>query len=266
MKLRLFILILSISSLLKAQESLSLQFDAAISINADRFIGVDDFQDYYYIKGNTLYKKTPQQTYSYTNTQLGFISTVDITNPLKIIVFYRDFNTVLLLDNRLNELTDRVNLSNSSYGKNATFVSISSNNNLWIYSLDDNILSLWNYETKETVFESQPLPFYLTGFEALNQLSTYENCWLLAKDALIEFNQYGSFIQALELAQVAALQPYETGIIYLKNDLLYADVNGQIQQVSSLNSNHLSTNFFVNKNTLYFFQSDTVFKYRILKN
>ena len=36
--------------------------------------------------------------------QLGEISSIDAFNALKTTVFYRDFNTVIILDNRLSEI------------------------------------------------------------------------------------------------------------------------------------------------------------------
>ena len=104
MKYFAFVIVLIQLFFVQAQE-FKTAFFKDYSINADKFIGVDDFENSYYINHNNLYKKTAQTIYSYANSQLGEITSVDITNPLKILVFYRDFNAVLLLDNRLNELT-----------------------------------------------------------------------------------------------------------------------------------------------------------------
>ena len=248
-----------------SQKTISTQLIDSISLNADTFIGVDDFENYYYIKGNTFYKKTTRQTYSYTNTQLGNITSVNITNPLKILLLYRDFNTIVILDNRLNELTDIINFSRESYTKNVTFASISSNNNLWLYSLDDTILSLWNYETKQTIFDSQPLNFYNLNFEATALISDYENCWISSQKGIIQFNEFGSYLQTVSLIDSSYLKPYGNGFTYLKNKKLFTYENDISTEIEFVNNNHLSTNYFVNKNSLYFFTSDKLFKYSILK-
>lgn len=266
MRFILFLLFFIIVRPLFTQEDIAVKLLDSISLNADVFIGADDFEDYYFIEGNTLFKKTAQQVYSYTNTQLGNIASVDITNPLKILVFYQDFNTIVLLDNRLNELSDRMNLSTISYQKNAAFASISSNNNLWLYSLDDNILTLWNYENKETVFESQPLQFYKSGFEAAAQTSSYENCWLASENDVLKFNEYGSFIAVSEIKGIKAIQSYNNGIIFMKKAEIYFHDGTIKTSLGPVDLKHLSTNFFVNKNTLYFFRSNRLYRYRILKN
>lgn len=266
MRLVLYLLFFSFVKLSFSQEVIIAKLLDSVSLNADIFIGVDNFEDHYYTNGNTLYKQTPNQTYSYTNTQLGNITSVDITNPLKILVFYRNFNTIVILDNRLNELSDRINLSDSNYGKNATYVTISSNNNLWLYSLDDNILTLWNYETKEIIFDSQPLQFYQDKFEAIAQTSTYENCWLISENGIIEFNEYGSFIEAKEIINISTLRPYKNGFIYLKRNNFYFNEDKTTIKLEGVNPKHLSTNYFVNKNTLSFFRSGRLYRYSILKN
>ncbi len=249
-----------------AQTASSVVFMDSLGLKADRFIGADDFENYYYIQGNSLFKKTPTDTYSYMNTQLGAIHSVDIRNPLKILVFYRDFNTVLFLDNRLNELSDRINLNEANYGKNAYFASVSSNNNLWIYSLDDNVLTLWNYENKQAVFESQPLQFYSADFEAIFQYSTYQNCWLVSNKSLIKFNEFGSFIEAQPISDVEALGSYNDQLSYLQNEQFFMESKDGKVPLNAIRQEHLSTNFFVNKNWLYFFSSNQLFRYRILKN
>lgn len=262
MRLMPFLLVFISFQFSFTQEDITLKPLDSISLKADAFIGVDDFENYYYTKGNTLYKKTPRHTYSYTNTRLGNITSVAITNPLKILVFYRDFNSLIILDNRLNELSDIINLSDDSYGKNAVFATISSNNNLWLYSLDDNILTLWNYETRKPVFNSQPLQFYQNDFEAIAQTSTYENCWMVSSKHILIFNEYGSFIKDIDLQKVLALQPYKNGFLYINGNEIYFHESDTVKKLSGLSPKHLSTNFFVNKNNLYFFGSNTLYRYR----
>ena len=73
-----------------------------IAFNADDYIGFDSFGAQYYIKNNVFIKKNTTQIWQYKNLSFGKISKVDIQNPLNIVLFYEDFNTVILLDNQLN--------------------------------------------------------------------------------------------------------------------------------------------------------------------
>jgi len=260
----LFIQLLSVN----AQESISIEteFLKDFSLKADTFIGVDDFENYYYIQNNTLHKKTGQQTYTYTNTQLGKITSVDLTNPLKILLFYRDFNTVLFLDNKLNELTTSINFTSESFSQQITFVNISSNNNLWLYSLDDNVLQLWNHQTKKIQFTSQPLSFYANGFSAIQQFSTYKNCWVTDEQTILKFNEYGTFLETSFIDSYTNIKPFQDGYMYVKNHKLhYLNTMIDLQQTQQ-DAEVLIKNFYINSNHIYIFDGTKIFVFRIIKN
>jgi len=247
----------------QAQE-LKTAFLKDYSIKADRFIGVDDFENSYYINHNNLYKKTTQTTYSYANSQLGEITSVDITNPLKVLVFYRDFNTVLLLDNKLNELTIPINFTTESFSKNIAFTSISSNNNLWLYSLDDHKLQLWNHQTKKIQFTSQSLNLFIDDFKPIRQFSTYKNCWLVGERNILKFNEYGTFIESYEVNNID-LTAFDEGYIVLEDSkLFYQDPSRELTQID-LNPVVIIKSFYVNTNHIYIFDGTKIFVFKIIK-
>ncbi|HBK70921.1 MAG TPA: hypothetical protein DDZ39_04565 [Flavobacteriaceae bacterium] len=241
------------------------EFIKKTALKADRFLGVDDFGNLYYIKNNTLTKKTNQKTYNYTNTQLGEISSVDIKNPLKIILFYKNFNTVLIVDNNLNELSRPINFNNSSFSKNIHLVNGSSNNNLWIYSLDDNTMQLYNYQNHKIQFTTQVLSFYQADFKVINLLCTYKDCWVIGENNILHFNEYGTFIEKTELIGFSELAFFKNTFIFLKDTHLYlyndmASVPIHIKDKISIQS------FYVNKNDMYIFDGTTIHVYKIVKN
>lgn len=261
----LLLLILCSQVFVAQSQNIKTQFINKIPLNADQFIGVDTFENYYYVIGTALYKKTTNNTYVYNNTSLGGNYSVDLSNPLKIVLFYRDFNTVVILDNRLNELTDSINFSAETFGKNVASVSLSSNNNLWLYSLDDNILSLWNYETKKTIFNTQPLSFYEENFEASEQISSYTYCWMISNNGILQFNEYGSFVNDLFLPDVENVVPYLNGYFYIKDAMVYYNSNGESTVVLKDGIQHKIDHFTIAKNNLYFFDANVLYKYGVLK-
>ena len=97
---RYFLLIFT--SMVTAQSQIELTAGKPIPFKADEIVAIDNFETIYYTIGNILYKKSEDKpTINYSNVQLGFPTTVNAFNPLKINVFYQDFNTILILDNRL---------------------------------------------------------------------------------------------------------------------------------------------------------------------
>jgi len=248
-----------------AQE-LQTKYLKEIHLKADTFIGVDNFENYYYIKSNTLYKKTNQQIFTYTNTQLGEITSVDISNPLKVLLFYKDFNTVLFLDNKLNELTTSINFTSESFSQQITFVNISSNNNLWLYSLDDNVLQLWNHQTKKIQFTSQPLSSYIDNFSAILLLSSYKNCWLIGEGSILKFNEYGIFLASSTIDSHTLVNPFQDGFLYSKGkELFHYKPSKDIQKVD-LKNEVIIKSFYINSDHIYIFDGTKIFVFRIIKN
>ena len=96
------------------------------NLDADIFVGIDDIGNVYYVKDNTLFKKSKMEILNYTNVSLGNISMVDIRNPFKILVFYKNFNSLIILDNKLNELSNKIDFTKETLFNNVKFVSHSS--------------------------------------------------------------------------------------------------------------------------------------------
>ncbi|MFB0925700.1 MAG: hypothetical protein QMB65_10550, partial [Vicingaceae bacterium] len=63
-----------------------------------------DQMGYYYEIDETeikKYAKNGDLDCSYSNNVLGVIANVDVTNPQKVLVYFRDFTKILILDNTL---------------------------------------------------------------------------------------------------------------------------------------------------------------------
>lgn len=133
----------------------------------ETFIGFDGMQSLYYINNNVLYKKDKNELWQYKNISLGKISKIDILNPLKIVLFYENFNTVILLDNQLNEIK-KINFSEKLIPLVVSSIGISSNNQLWVYNSLTQQIGLYNYLKNNYKTISPPISgtilFYQTDF------------------------------------------------------------------------------------------------------
>jgi hypothetical protein len=107
MKLLSLVIVLLVQTMI-GQE---LKLMETIPLKADVFIGYDSYKNQYFIRSNVFYKKGPDGTFMYNDYQLGRIASVDIINPLKIVLFYEDVNTVVFVDNKLTEI-ERINFNN----------------------------------------------------------------------------------------------------------------------------------------------------------
>lgn len=129
--LMLFLLFFLFNSIYAQEKTITVIPISTQKIDIDTFIGYDGLENLYYIKDNVFYKKKESQIWQYKNLSLGKITKIDIQNPLNIVLFYENFNTVVLLDNQLSE-SQILNFSKNSIPIIATAIGISSHNRLWV--------------------------------------------------------------------------------------------------------------------------------------
>ena len=115
-------------------------------------IGFDGLGNNYYIKDNVFSKQDKVQLWEYKNVALGKITSVDYINPLKIVVFYEDFNTIITLDNQLNEI-QKLNLFEIDNTIFASKIGMASQNQFWIYNSLTQQIMLFDYlkNTSKTI-------------------------------------------------------------------------------------------------------------------
>ncbi len=184
-------------------------------LNADRFIGYDSYKHLYYVQDGALRKEGDLGQFVFQDFQLGPIASVDLINPLNVVVFYSEVNTVVFLDNRLNE-KERINFNNLPSFINVSAATNAGNNRLWIFNMDTQQLELFDYRTnRETVF-SQPYPGKLVA-----QTSNFNDCFLLTEEYLWQVNIYGSLLAEKELIGFETVVRNGKTAIALKENRLY---------------------------------------------
>ena len=152
MRLLLFLL-LYVASPVFAQQ---LSPYTTTAVEADSFIGYDKFGFMYFIESNTLHKSDGIQSAQYQNLSVGHIGRVDLSNPLKIVLLYPDFNSAVLLDNQLNEIA-LINFSVLNEPIVVTATGNASQNRLWFYDSLSMQIGLYDTQTNGYVFLTQPI-------------------------------------------------------------------------------------------------------------
>jgi len=213
--LKTFLFILLIPFFGISQE---LSFVEKVDLDANQFVGYDSYNDLFYVKDQVLYKKTTSDLYNFKDFQLGEIYSVDIVNPMNIAVYYQDFNTVVLLDNRLNEI-ERVEFNNISEFTNTSQVTVAANNSLWIFNIDLQQLELYNYRSKLKTVVSLPI-----NGEVLSQVSNFNYCFILTEEKIRAYNIYGSLLAEINNEGFQKIIQFNENLIAIKdNELYYID-------------------------------------------
>lgn len=228
--------------------------------NVDTFVAADTFGTVFSITNNTLYKNSEDNPLNYSNIQLGEITSTNTFNPLKINVFYKDFNTVIILDNRLAEVY-KIDFNTSENYRNITRVSTGSDTTIWIFNQDTQQLELFDYKTNKARAKTLPIQD-----KVIAMTSNYNYCWVLTESQLLVYNYTGSLLNKIENNHFIALsESNNTIILSTKNKLYYLDnKNNSFNPISI--PNLLINQFFVTNEIAYIYSNNKLYKYQLKLN
>ena len=188
-----------------------------IVFKADEFVGFDGFNNCFFIKNNVLFKKVDTLFLQYQNVSLGKITKVDITNPLKVAVFYEEFNSVIILDNQLNEI-QKIDFSKLETPIVAMAVGICGQNKLWVFDNLSQQLGLYDLNADTYATIGMPIRdginYYETDFnyfqwvDKLNQWKTCSIYGRVISNGKVEINSNLQFLN-------------ENKILFLKANTLF---------------------------------------------
>lgn len=231
-----------------------------IQLEADQFIGADKFDHIYYINKNTLHRKNNEKVVEYKELQLGEIYSVDILNPLLITVFYKEANTAVILDNRLNELK-RIAFDRIDEYKLVDFCTTANDQSLWIFNADLQQLEIFNYNTNTSQIQALPVTK-----EILNQKSNFNFCWLQTKDGFEQYNIYGSLVNK-EVIKYDIIEVDKNDILLIEKDLNALYFNHKNKQKSSLILPKIDfSQVHINNEKLYLYDEKLIHVYQIITN
>ena len=243
-----------------AQETIETRLIKTDSIDADNLISTTPFGAIFYISNNIFYKKQNNKTINYNNLQLGNIKNASTFNPLKINLFYNDFNTLIILDNRLSEIY-KIDFNTLKNYKNVSHVSTGYDNTVWIFNEDNQKLELFDYKSKSSRAQTQPIES-----EILDLKSNYNYCWLLTKKHLLTYNYLGNLTRKTDNNGYTNLDVSNENIVLKKDDNLYY-INKNKPQVKVIQLPNLIINqFFVTNETLYIYNQKVLQEFQLITN
>lgn len=185
-------------------------------LNGNQF-ATDQFGNYYDIASNTIrmYDRTHQLRYSYSNTILGEIASVDVSNPYKILVYYRDFTKVQMLDNTLSPASEVLDLTSIELEETSLICS-SYNNGMWYYN-QSNFELIRKSEFLETTNTSGNIALIVGGELLPNYLTEYNNRVYLNDPGkgILVFDQYGTYLKTIPILGLTSFQVKEQFLLYI---------------------------------------------------
>lgn len=243
-----------------SQDSIEPIFIDKTKFTADTVVSIDDFDTAFYISENILFKKSKDikgLDIGYNNFQLGTITSVNTFNPLKINVFYKDFNTVVVLDNRLAEIF-KIDFNTIQPYKNVTHIATGFDNTVWIFNQDTQDLELFDYKTNTSRAKTLPIQG-----SVLDLKSNYNTCWVLTENYIYVYNYFGSLLKKMKNNGYTQIMENNGHLVLKKDNGLFYLKDGTKTPSAIKLPNLLIKQFLVTNETMYIYDGEYLHKFKI---
>ncbi len=189
---------------------------ATINIAAD-FFTTDNQGNIYIVKADELskYNKSGRLLYKYSNNNFGKIDFVDASNMMQLLVYYRNFISVLFLDNTLSLISDPISLDKIGF-QQTQLTCASHNNGLWLYNQQNSELVRLS-QTLETTQQTGNLSLLLNVDMKPDYLLEYDNKIYLNNPStgILIFDVYGTYYKTVPVKNVQHFQPIGEWLYYI---------------------------------------------------
>ncbi len=185
-------------------------------------IEMDVLLNLYAIKDTELHKYDSDGNFQfqYSDKQLGKITEIDVSFPLRILVIYEAINYIAMVDNTLSNNRGSINLRDLNIGL-ATAACSSVQNNFWFYDVMSFSLTRYNENFKK-VLETGNLAQIL-GVELKPQyMVEYANRLYVnnPESGVLVFDIFGTYIKNIPVTGIHKFQVFENGMAYFKEGKL----------------------------------------------
>lgn len=194
---------------------------------------VDNLGNYFLLSKNNQLKKLNAQGDSIglfnDVRRYGKLYSIDATNPLKVLLYYKNFSTVVVLDRFLN-MINTIDLRKQNIFQ-VKAIAQSSDNNIWLYDEQNNKLKKIGEDGKllfetvdlRTVFDDVPTPAQI--FDQDGFVYLYDP----AKGIYV-FDYYGSFKTKVSYLGLTDLAVFGKTVVGLEKQQMLAYTTGTLTE------------------------------------
>lgn len=185
------------------------------------YFEVDIYQNIYVVdKNSTLSKLNSTGGFisSYGDGKFGSLTSINVLNPMKIMLFYKESGVILFLDEKLTPISEPFYLFEKNY-QHISLASFSFSNQIILFDPIDSKLFLLDFFMNEisqnqiTVKDFNPtklIPIYEKGIVFHDPLN-----------GLIFFDSFGTFEKSISILTNAEIQISGNKVGYFENNIWY---------------------------------------------
>lgn len=184
------------------------------------FFMTDQLQQLYVVNEQnevSKYTNNCQVQFTYNNNTLGIIGSLDVSNPLSPILYYPDFQVIILLDRTLSPSVE-ISLLEWDVAQVAC-VAASVDNKLWLY--DEVAYVLKKVDQEGTVLlESNNLSLVLNQLPKPKQMIARGNYVYLndPEQGILIFDQFGQYQKTLDFKGIESFQVQDDQLLLCRGE------------------------------------------------
>ncbi len=151
----------------------------------------------------------------YSNNRFGKLHSVDVSDPLRVILFFADFQQVVALNNNLNEIISY------SFAKNGNLlisaIASGNNNSLWTFDRAANVLIKLSSNFTEDVRSANLFQLFDEVVDVKKMAATDQYVFLQKKnESVLQFDRFGGYVRELPIDSLSDFNITSNVIFYFK--------------------------------------------------
>jgi hypothetical protein len=233
------------------------------NIDAECFY-VDNLENLYFYNNNSILKTSKQlsKIVTFDNKSFGNISYIDVSDPFRILVFYKDINRLVFLDNYFAELRDPIVLDDLSL-YNVDVVCSSSQGGFWVYDSQNSQAVLIN---KDLVKVQEGTNLYsLVGQSKAKKIKETNNYLFIQfeNNQIIVLDKFGNFYKKINIPDIIFFDALNDDIyVVLSTHIDVIKINSE--EIIEIKIPDMKVNDFkIGGNYIYILSGKTLIKSKI---
>ena len=153
---------------------------------------------------------------------LGIIHSIDVSDPLRILIFYKDYNQLVWVDNFLSEISSPIWLDDLGIDQ-VELVCSSNQGGFWVFNSLNNQLQYFDVNLK--LIHESPTLNMLTGPD-INPTFMIEKSRMLYLNVpgtgILVFDRFGNYSKTLPVETASFFQVTDQFLYYMKESELFS--------------------------------------------
>lgn len=206
-------------------DSVQLQLKKEVILKHDYF-SLDNLGNMYVVNVDQVFKYNPngELLFKQSFKNLGDITSIDASQSLRTLIYYRDLTQVVFADNTLSVQGESIKLERDQYEFTTLTCASFVNNQFWIYRTDEFIVERLDKQLNKIV--TSPNIVQLLRKEINPNFLLEANDYLFLNDpeqGIMIFDVFGAYVQTVPIKNLDRFQVIGNTIIYLdgSNLMLY---------------------------------------------